>query len=170
MRATLKHPEERHGVAHDHGPSWGIGLIFQRPRNDRASALRASIRVLVVDQDSPAVLAEVKALLGAATDMIVIGEGDSQTAFGLATKLKPDVTILDISMLGVSSVKVVERLRAACPASKILLHISPEDKGILRQLVELGVAGYLLKCSTPNELIAAIRAVAGDGFFFDPAV
>jgi DNA-binding NarL/FixJ family response regulator len=68
-------------------------------------------------------------------------------------------------MLGQSRVKVVERLCAAWPASKILLHILPEDKGALRQLVEHGVAGYLLKCSSADELVGAIRAVAGAACF-----
>jgi DNA-binding NarL/FixJ family response regulator len=126
-----------------------------------------SIRILVAD-DHPAVLAEVKALIGAATDMIVVGEThDGWTAVGLATELKPDVIVLDI---GLSRVKVIERLRAACPASNILLHILPEEKVYLRPLVELGVAGYLLKSSSAHELIGAIRAVTAGGFFFDPAV
>lgn len=130
----------------------------------------ASIRILVAD-DHPAVLAEVKALIGAAADMIVVGETrDGWTAVRLATELKPDVIILDISMLGRSRVKVIERLRAACPAFNILLHILPEEKVYLRQLIELGIAGYLLKSSSAHELIGAIRAVVGGGFFFDPAV
>jgi DNA-binding NarL/FixJ family response regulator len=101
--------------------------------------------------------------------MIIIGETrDGWSALRLATALRPDVIILDISMLGLNRVKLVERLRAACPASKILLHILPKEKVYLRQLVELGVAGYLLKSSSPHELIGAIRAVARGGFFFDP--
>jgi DNA-binding NarL/FixJ family response regulator len=152
-------------------PGKGIVLIFQRPQDDRVPFLHASIRVLVADEHSPAVLAEVKALIGAATDMVIVGEArDSRTALKFATDLKPDVIILDISMLGLRRVKVVEDLRAAWPASKILLHISPQDKAALRHLVELGVAGCLLKCSTANKLVAAIRGVAGGGFFFDPAV
>jgi DNA-binding NarL/FixJ family response regulator len=89
----------------------------------------------------------------------------ARTVLTLATTQKPDVIILDISMLGLNGVKVVERLRAACPASKILLHILPEEKVYLRQLVELGVTGCLLKCSSAAELIGAIRAVARGGFF-----
>ena len=61
-------------------------------------------------------------------------------------------------------------MRTAWPAAKILLSLLPKDKGVLRQLVELGVAGYFLRRSIESELIGAIRAVAGGGFFFDPAV
>jgi DNA-binding NarL/FixJ family response regulator len=130
-----------------------------------------SIRILVADDHAPAVLAEVKALIAAVADMIIVGEArDGRTALRLATELKPDVIILDIAMLGLSRVKVVERLRAAWPASKILLHILSEDKDAVQQLVELGVAGYLLKSSLADELVGAIRAVAEGGFFFDPAV
>jgi DNA-binding NarL/FixJ family response regulator len=150
-------------------PGRGSILVFPLPRNRRVQALRASTRILVAD-DRAAVHAEVNWLIGSATDMIIIGDArDGRTALRLATELKPDVIILDISMLGLSRVKVVESLRAALSASKILLHISPEDKSALRQLVELGAAGYLLKCSSADELVGAIRAVAGGGFFFDPA-
>jgi DNA-binding NarL/FixJ family response regulator len=151
-------------------PVRGTILIFPPPRHHRVQALRASIRILVAD-DRAAVHAEVNGLIGSATDMIIIGEArDGRAALRLATELKPDVIILDISMLGLSRVKVVGRLRAAWPTPKILLHISPQDKGALRQLVELGVSGYLLKCSSADELVGAIRAVARGGFFFDPAV
>jgi DNA-binding NarL/FixJ family response regulator len=146
-------------------------LNFQLSRDEPATAVHARICVLVADDHAPAVVAEVKALIAAAADMIIVGEArDGRTALRLATELKPDVIILDISMLGQSRVKIVERLCAAWPASKILLHILPEDKGALRPLVEHGVAGYLLKCSSADELFGAIRAVAGGGLFFDPAV
>jgi DNA-binding NarL/FixJ family response regulator len=152
-------------------PGKGIVLIFQRPRDCRVPVLHASIRVLVADEPSAGVLAEVKALIGAATDMMVVGEAhDGRTALILATELKPDVIILDISMLGLRTAEVVEDLRAAWPASKIILHINHDNEGSLRQVVELGVTGCLLKCSTPNKLIAAIRVVVAGGFFFDPSV
>jgi DNA-binding NarL/FixJ family response regulator len=148
----------------------GIILMFPLARYDRVQALRASIRILVAD-DRAAVHAEVNELIRSATDIIVIGKArDGRTALRLATELKPDVIILDISMLGLSRMKVIRSLRAALPASRILLHISPEDQGALRQLVELGVAGYLLKCSSADQLVGAIRAVAGGGLFFDSAV
>jgi DNA-binding NarL/FixJ family response regulator len=140
--------------------SKAIILIFQLPRDDPARALHPSIRVLAVYDRRRAGLAEVEALIGAAADMIVIGEAnDGRTTLRLAAELKPDVIILDNSMLGLRRVKVVECLRAAWPPSKILLHILPEDKGVLRQLVELGVAGYLLKCSSADKLDVSSRTL-----------
>lgn len=147
-----------------------MALIIDLPQDDLELALHASTRILVAD-DPPVVLADVKALIGAAADMRIVGvAADGRTVLTLATTQKPDVIILDISVLGLNGVKVVKRLRAACPASKSLLHILPEEKVYLRQFVELGVVGYLLRSSSAGELIGAIRAVVGGGFFFDPAV
>jgi DNA-binding NarL/FixJ family response regulator len=129
-----------------------------------------SIRVFLAD-DHPVVLAGVKALVTAAEDLEVVGEAaDGRTALRLATELKPDIAILDISMPGLNGVEIAEQLRVTCPQCKILALTVHEDRGYLRQLLDLGVAGYLLKRSAAEELVRAIRAVAAGGLYLDPAV
>jgi len=61
-------------------------------------------------------------------------------------------------------------LRTACPNCKILALTVHEDRGYLRQLLELGVAGYMLKRSAAEDLVRAIRAIATGGLYLDPAV
>ena len=61
-------------------------------------------------------------------------------------------------------------LRPACPACKILILTVHEDRGYVRQLLELGVAGYLLKRSAAGELVRAISAIAAGGIYLDPAI
>ena len=73
-------------------------------------------------------------------------------------------------MPGLNGVKVAELLRSACPNCKILALTVHEDRGYLRQLLELGIAGYMLKRSAAEELVRAIRAVAKGGVYLDPAV
>jgi DNA-binding NarL/FixJ family response regulator len=87
-----------------------------------------------------------------------------------AIELKPDILILDISMPGLNGVKVAELLRPACPTCKILVLTVHEDRGYVRQLLELGVAGYLLKRSAAGKLVRAINAIAAGGIYLDPAI
>jgi DNA-binding NarL/FixJ family response regulator len=121
--------------------------------------------------DHPVVLAGVKALITADDGLEVVGEAaDGMTALRLAAELNPDIMVLDISMPSLNGVKVAEMLRAACPDCKILALTVHEDRGYLRQLLELGVAGYMLKRSAAEDLVRAIRAIASGGLYLDPAV
>jgi DNA-binding NarL/FixJ family response regulator len=129
-----------------------------------------TLRVFLAD-DHPIVLAGVKALVDDADGMTIVGDAcDGRSALTLATELKPDIVVLDISMPGLSGTKVADLLRVACPNSKILALTVHEDRGYLRQLLELGVAGYVLKRSATHELVRAIRAVAAGGVYLDPAI
>jgi DNA-binding NarL/FixJ family response regulator len=129
-----------------------------------------ALRVFLAD-DHPVVLAGVKALVTADGALQVVGEAaDGRTALRMATELNPDIVILDISMPGLNGVKVAEHLLRACPKCKILALTVHEDRGYLRQLLELGVTGYMLKRSAAEELVRAIWAMAKGGFYLDPAV
>ncbi len=128
------------------------------------------LRVLLAD-DHPVVLAGVKALVTADDGLVVVGEAvDGLSALRLATTLQPDILILDVSMPGLNGIKVAELVRESCPDCKILILTVHEDRSYLRELLELGVAGYLLKRSAADELIRAIRAIAKGGLYLDPAV
>jgi DNA-binding NarL/FixJ family response regulator len=78
--------------------------------------------------------------------------------------------VLDVSMPGLSGVQAAERLRQACPGVKVLALTVHEDRGYLRQLLQAGAVGYVLKRAAAEELIRAIRAVAGGGVYLDPAL
>ncbi len=149
-----------------------------RRREFRASPATANVsegdvpilRVYLAD-DHPVVLAGIKALVTAEPGLEVVGEaGDGRTVLREAIELKPDILILDISMPGLNGVKVAELLRSACPACKILILTVHEDRGYVRQLLELGVSGYLVKRSASGELVRAINAIAAGGIYLDPAI
>jgi DNA-binding NarL/FixJ family response regulator len=128
------------------------------------------IRIFVAD-DHPLVLAGLKALVQEDPTVQVIGEAvDGQSALQRVTELKPDVIVLDLSMPGMNGVRVAQTLRVRCPRCQILILSVHEDRAYLRQLLELGVSGYVLKRSAPDELIAAIRAVAAGRVYLDPAI
>jgi DNA-binding NarL/FixJ family response regulator len=129
-----------------------------------------AVRILLVD-DHPIVLAGVKALVMTDPNVEVVGEAfDGRSGLQLAMEFAPDIVILDISLPDLNGVKVAERLRRDCPRCKILVLTVHEDRGYLRQLLEVGIAGYLLKRSATAELGRAIAAVAAGGLYLDPAV
>ena len=134
------------------------------------AALTDRIRIVVAD-DHRLVLAGLKAVVKDDPTIDVIGEAvDGPSALRVAAELKPDVIVLDLSMPGMSGVRVAQSLRVQAPRCRLLILSVHEDRTYLRQLLETGVSGYVLKRSAPEELIAAIRAVAAGGTYLDPAI
>jgi DNA-binding NarL/FixJ family response regulator len=130
----------------------------------------APVRILMVD-DHPVVLAGLKALVGADPDLSIVGEArDGRTALRMAAQLAPDVVVLDISLPEMNGIELTAALRAERPECRVLVLTVHEERAYLRQLIELGVRGYLLKRSAADELPRAIHAVAGGGMYLDPAI
>jgi len=109
--------------------------------------------------------------VNAQDDMEVVGEaGDGEAVLELASKLDPDIVLMDISMPVLNGLKATKRLRSMKPDTKILTLTRHTDDGYLRQLITAGANGYVLKQSAPAELINAIRTVGSGNSFLDPAV
>jgi DNA-binding NarL/FixJ family response regulator len=128
------------------------------------------LRVFLAD-DHPVVLAGIKALLTADPDLEIVGEArDGQTALRMATELKPDVVVLDLSMPEMNGVDLSRHLRVECPGCKVLALTVHEDRSYVRKLLEVGAVGYVLKRSASEDLLRAIHAVAAGGLYLDPAI
>jgi DNA-binding NarL/FixJ family response regulator len=128
------------------------------------------LRILMAD-DHPIVLAGLKALVQADSSMRIVGEArDGRTAHKLAASLRPDVLVLDISLPEMSGTEVAQALAAEQPECRILVLTVHEDRSTLRQMLDLGVAGYLVKRSAADELLRAIHAVAAGGTYLDPLI
>ena len=122
------------------------------------------ISVLLVD-DHPVVIEGLRKVLATAPDIGVTGEAhDASGALERARTLKPDVILLDLRMPGASGVQAVRRLRegetADAPGPAVIILTSYGDQAYVRQALEAGADGYLLKSTPPEALIAAIRAAA----------
>jgi two-component system response regulator NreC len=118
-----------------------------------------SIRVLIAD-DHGVMRAGLRALLNAADGMEVVGEAaDGREALELASQLTPDVVLLDLSMPGMSGIKVAHKLRAMLPEAHTLILTVHEDEALLREAIQAGASGYIIKRAAEAELITAIRAV-----------
>jgi DNA-binding NarL/FixJ family response regulator len=128
------------------------------------------LRVYLAD-DHAVVREGLRALIDRQPDMEVIGEaGDGRTALEQSKELRPDVVVMDISMPEPTGTAATERLRAAAPDVKVLALTVHEDKGYLRQLLQAGASGYILKRAAATELVHALRTVASGGLYLDPAV
>jgi DNA-binding NarL/FixJ family response regulator len=128
------------------------------------------LRILMAD-DHPIVLAGLTALVQADPGLCIVGEArDGRTARKLASSLRPDVVVLDISMPEMGGPEVARCLLAEQPECRILMLTVHEDRATLRQLLDLGVAGYLVKRSAADELLRAIHAVAAGGTYLDPSI
>ena len=130
----------------------------------------SELRVFLVD-DHAVVREGLKALITAHPGMAVVGEAaDGKAACEQVPRLRPDVVVMDVSMPGLTGSQATERLRQECPLVRVLALTVHEDKGYIRQLLAAGAAGYVLKRSAPEELIHAIRVVAGGGVYLDPSM
>lgn len=117
------------------------------------------IRVLIAD-DHPVVREGLRGLISFKTGFEVVGEAeDGFEVVQLAHTLRPDVILMDLEMPRKSGLEAIKEIRAANPQARILILTSfTEDKKILASL-EAGALGYLLKDSSPQELLRAIRDV-----------
>jgi len=128
------------------------------------------ITVLLAD-DHGVLRAGLRMLLENQPEMTVIGEaGDGITALRLTQELSPDVLLLDISMPGMDGLQALLAIRVAAPDCRVLLLTMHEEEAILRQALQAGAAGYVLKKSAETELLSAIRAVARGEAFVDPGM
>ncbi|MBA3377575.1 MAG: response regulator transcription factor [Chloroflexota bacterium] len=118
------------------------------------------ISVLLVD-DHPVVIEGLRKLLEAAGDIDVTGTAhDAAQAIERAKTLRPDVILLDLRMPGATGIQATRRLREQAFEGAIILLTSYGDQAYVRQALEAGADGYLLKSTPSDELIDSIRSGA----------
>lgn len=131
-----------------------------------------SIRVVVAD-DQDLVRAGLAMILGAQDDIEVVGQAaDGLAALDLATRLRPDVLIVDIRMPGLDGVEVTRRLAGpgvADPLAVVVITTFDLDEYVLGAL-RAGARGFLLKDAGPDLLVQAIHAAANGDALIAPNV
>ena len=128
------------------------------------------IRVAIVD-DQAIVRAGLARILSPVDGFEVVAEcADGRQAVDELPALRPDVVLMDVRMPALDGIAATAQLcRVDDPLDVLVLTTFGEDE-VLWGAVEAGAAGFVLKDSTAEELIAAVRAVAGGAAWFDPAV
>jgi len=128
------------------------------------------IRILLAD-DHPIVLNGLRSLILAEHDFELVGEAVSGLeALKLVREKKPDVAVIDISMPGLNGISLSRRIMQETPSVRVLVLTLHEDRAYLRQAIDAGVRGYLLKRSAAENFAQAIRAVLVGGLYVDPAI
>lgn len=141
-------------------------------------AAPAAVTVVVVD-DHRLVRAGLRSVLEAGGVTVVGEAGDGSEAVAVVLDTRPDVVLMDLSMPGVDGVEGTRRLRA-CGATRggdatasavpVVVLTSFADGERVRQALEAGATGYLLKDSEPAEVLSAVRAAARGHVPIDPRV
>ena len=118
------------------------------------------IRVLIAD-DHPLLREAVKMRLSIEDDLTVVGEAaDGRRAVELGKALAPDLVVLDLHMPELSGSELVGAMRAATPASRILVLTGSLERRTVRDVLAAGADGYVLKEDETEELVSALRRVA----------
>jgi two-component system response regulator NreC len=132
--------------------------------------MAARARVLVVD-DHTLVRQGLRALLENKPDLEVVGEAaDGHEAILQASKLRPDVVLLDISMPGLDGLATTARLMRKLPSVRIIILTMHDSETHAYSVLKAGARGFLLKESASSELARAISAVMEEGIYLDPAI
>jgi len=121
----------------------------------------ASVRLLIAD-DHAVVRQGIRQILADAPELEIVAEASNGLeALELMRSTGVDVVILDLSMPGLSGLETVKKIKQDCPRVPILvLSMHPEEQYAVR-VMRAGAAGYLTKDSAPEELVAAVRSIAG---------
>jgi len=132
--------------------------------------MEKKITVLLVD-DHSLVRRGFRRMLEDESDMDVVGEaGDGEESIKLAKKLHPKVVVMDCALPGMNGLEATRRIMDDSPETAVLMLSMHTESTWVRQAIEAGAKGYVLKNALELELGAAIRKVAAGETVFDPQV
>jgi DNA-binding NarL/FixJ family response regulator len=130
----------------------------------------APFRILLAD-DHEVVRAGLRALLEEQSGWEVVAEaGDGRDAVEKASKLKPDVVVIDIAMPSLNGLEAVRQIVKAVPNTKVLVLTMYDSDPLIQQVLQAGARGYLLKSDAGRDLVSAIDALRRNKTFFTPKV
>jgi DNA-binding NarL/FixJ family response regulator len=128
------------------------------------------VRVLIVD-DQTVVREGLAAILSTDTEIQVVGlAADGQKALDLVPKAQPDVVLMDLKMPVLNGVQATQRLRQAYPQVRVLVLTTYVADEWVFDAIRAGAAGYLMKDTRRDDLIAAVKGTAEGRSYLDPAI
>ncbi len=128
------------------------------------------IRVVVVE-DHQLVRQGIVKLLESAGDLSMVGEADNgMQAIELATSLHPDVMVLDIAMPQFDGLETLVKLGEITPRPQVVMLSMHADPSMIRQALQSGAVGYVVKQSVADELLAAVRAAKNGSMFLSSGI
>ena len=128
------------------------------------------IRILLAD-DHTIVRNGIRSLLEREPDLEVVAEAeDGRSAVSQASRVKPDVAVIDIGMPLLNGTEATRQIRKQSPKTRVLVLSMHENEEYIRQALEAGAMGYLLKDASARELIEAIHSVQRGESILSPAI
>ena len=124
------------------------------------------LRILIAD-DHELIRVGLRTNLEKQANWKVCGEAvNGRQAVEMARELKPDVIILDVSMPELNGVEVTRQICKACPRAEVLILTMWESEGLVRDVLEAGARGFIVKTDTARLLIPAVESLARHEPFF----
>jgi DNA-binding NarL/FixJ family response regulator len=128
------------------------------------------IRVLVVDDDD-LMRAGLRGVLATDEAIDVVGEAsDGRDAIYRTRLLRPDVVLMDVRMPGLDGVSATRELLAAFPDVRVVILTTFEQDDYIFDALNAGASGFLLKRTTPEDLVAAVHTIAAGDSLLSPSV
>jgi DNA-binding NarL/FixJ family response regulator len=121
--------------------------------------MSAPVRILVAD-DHEVVRQGLRGLVEAQPGWQVVGEAvDGREAVEKAKQLRPDIVVLDVSMPNLNGLEATRQIRKAVPDTEVLILTMHDSEPLVRDVLEAGARGYVLKSDAGRELVTALQAV-----------
>ena len=121
--------------------------------------IQNAIRILVAD-DHEIVRQGLRGLLEAQPGWQVVGEAvDGRDAVEKAKRLRPDVVVLDVSMPSLNGLEATRQIRKALPDTEVLILTMHDSEPLVREVLDAGARGYVLKSDAGRELVTALQTV-----------
>jgi two-component system response regulator NreC len=122
-------------------------------------------------EDHTIVRKGLRSLLEGQPDIIVVGEAqDGREALEKTEQLSPDVVLIDIAMPLLNGIEATRRITQRFSDIKVLVLTMHDDQEYIRQVLQAGASGYVVKQAAPTELLSAIRAVRNGGSYLSPTI
>jgi DNA-binding NarL/FixJ family response regulator len=132
--------------------------------------MAARTRCLGVD-DHPVVRQGLDLLFGHLDDLELVGTVETgEEALDAVERLQPQIVLIDVRLPGIDGISAVKRIHEAAPSVQFVVFSAYGDKRLLSDAIAAGARGYVMKGSPPEDLLRAIRTVAGGKAFVDPSL
>jgi DNA-binding NarL/FixJ family response regulator len=127
------------------------------------------IKVLIVD-DHPLFRSGLRQAVESDPRFKLVGEtGDGESALRLIQEKKPDVTVLDVNLPGLSGLEILRLLQSRSPTRIVMLTMHKEEE-IFNRALDFGAQGFVLKENAAEEILKAITAVAAGEHYLSPVI
>ena len=126
---------------------------------------------LIIVEDDPILLESLKLILGGEAGITVAGAfGSAEDALRGLRKASPEVMLTDLGLPGMSGIELIKKAKDDMPSLEIMTHTVFEDRENVFAAIKAGASGYILKGSSPREIVEAIHDIHKGGAPMSPKI